>query len=335
MRPDFRIEANGRDITAALRDRLLDLRVSDESGDTADTLELTLDDRAARVPFPPDEADFKVWLGYWPPHTLPVYLGRFVLDEVTVGSGPRSMTIRAKAAAMTGPIRDPKSHSWHATTFGALVTAIARANGLTASVAPALADLPIDHADQTEESDIAFLTRLAGRHGAVAKAADGKLVVAVRGAGESVEGESVAWTIDATEVSTWRATFAGRGTYDAVETTWQDHDAGAPQTVRVGEGQRVLRDNRQYASEAAARRAAAARRERAQSGKVSIELTLPGRPQVFAEGTVLLTGFREEVNGRYSLKRVVHALSSSGYTSQLSIELGAEGEANTDSEDGA
>lgn len=48
MRPAFTIRANGRDITAAIRDRLLSISVKDEAGLKSDSVTLRLDDRPLR-----------------------------------------------------------------------------------------------------------------------------------------------------------------------------------------------------------------------------------------------------------------------------------------------
>ena len=46
MTPAFRILVDGgQDVTEALRERLLSLRVSDEEGYSSDTVEIRLDDR--------------------------------------------------------------------------------------------------------------------------------------------------------------------------------------------------------------------------------------------------------------------------------------------------
>ncbi len=353
MRPDFRIESNGRDITEALRDRLVEIRVSDESGSTADTLEITLDDRAHRIPFPPADAEFRVWLGYHPPGPLPAYMGRFRLDEVTISSGPRSLVIRAKAADMGGGFREPKTRSWHGKTIGEIVGAIAGENGMAARVAPRLASIRVEHIDQSEESDAAFLTRLAGMNGAVAKPADGKLLFVPRGEGRTASGEAAPTiAIAAKDCVSWKATFSERGQFSAVEAYWQDHDGGERRAVRVGAparsgggasgadaddgigGDGVYRDAMIYASEAEARRAAESRLARGQSGKVTLELDLPGRPDIFAECRVALVGFRPELDGNYSPKTVEHSLTPQGYTTRVAAEVGGEGDADSDAEDG-
>lgn len=339
MRPDFRIEANGQDITGAIRDRLVELRVRDESGGTADTLEITVDDRGRRVPFPPAGCEFRVWVGYRPPGVVPVYMGKFKLDEVGISSGPRSLTIRAKAGDMGGRFRAPATRSWHDRTIGEIVREIAEQNGMAPRVAPSLAGIRIEHIDQTEESDAAFLTRLASRNGAVAKPADGSLLFVPRGEGRTASGAvAPIITVHADASIVWRATFSDRGRYAAVETYWQDNEDGERHTVRVGlpadatpppnpefedgEGDGVYRDALPYATEEEARRAAEAILARSASGRVELSLDLPGRPEIFAEARIVLVGFRPELDGTYSPKSVEHSLTPQGYSTRISAEVG-------------
>jgi len=68
MRPDFVIQAGSRDITAAIRDRLLELSITDEAGIKSDQLKLTLDDRrrenGAVASLPDMGTHLSVSLGY-------------------------------------------------------------------------------------------------------------------------------------------------------------------------------------------------------------------------------------------------------------------------------
>ena len=65
MIPDFRIVVDGHQVvTAAIRERLLGLRVSDEAGHRSDTVEIRLDNRGGLVKPPRRGAVLQVELGY-------------------------------------------------------------------------------------------------------------------------------------------------------------------------------------------------------------------------------------------------------------------------------
>ena len=65
MQPDFRIIADAQDITEVIRDRLLSLRLTDESGTQSDALEIQLDDRDAVINMVPLPNPLQVtWFSY-------------------------------------------------------------------------------------------------------------------------------------------------------------------------------------------------------------------------------------------------------------------------------
>ncbi len=183
MQPLFRIYAGSQEITAAIRDRLIELVVTDEAGIQSDELKLTLDDRrredGAIAELPRIGTVLTVSLGY--AETRLVSLGRFIVDEVEIRSPPATLTVSAKAADMVGPFRSPKTRSWDATTLGQLVETIAGEHRYQAKTDPELGTIAIPHLDQTAESDMALLTRLAAKHDAVAKPVAGFLVLAKQG----------------------------------------------------------------------------------------------------------------------------------------------------------
>ena len=180
MQPTFLILADRTDITRAVADRLLELVVTDEAGLSSDALRLTLDDRrradGAIAQLPKIGTVLEVSLSYagraW------VAMGKFIVDEIEIRSPPATLSVSAKAADMVGPFRSPKTRSWEAATLGALVSAIAAEHRYQAKIDPELGAIAVLHLDQTAESDMALLTRLAAKHDAVAKPVAGFLVLA-------------------------------------------------------------------------------------------------------------------------------------------------------------
>ena len=171
--PDYRLSVNGQDITPKLGGRLIELRLSESRGEEADQLSLTLDDADGRMAIPPKGATIDVQLG-WAGQL--VDKGSFVVDETEHSGAPDRISIRARSANMGQSLRQRTSRSWHNTTLGAIVQALALDNDLPARIAPTLAQLPVQHLDQTNESDLHLLTRLARQHDAVATIKKGQLI---------------------------------------------------------------------------------------------------------------------------------------------------------------
>ncbi|MEY3929213.1 MAG: hypothetical protein RLZZ516_923 [Cyanobacteriota bacterium] len=326
--PAFRIEANGGDITQLIADRLLSMRLNEQAEQQSDSLEITLDDRDKRIPVPSNGTWLRVWLGYSSGGRKPVYMGAFAVDEVELSMGPRSMVIKA-TASNTAPTlqKEQRTKSWHNTTLGAVVQEIAGRHNVVPVIKGALASQQIKHEDQTNESDQAFLTRLAEKFKATIKPADGRLVVVPRGATDNAG--SV--TIRQEEVTNWRATLKNRGAYGGVKAKWLDRTVNKEKVVTAGESGGALpvfEEKQLYKTQAEAQKAAESRLQSLRAGEVRVNITLPGRPDVNAEGMVTLTGFRGEVDGTWNVKNVTHDLGSSGYVT--TVECGTQGEENND-----
>ena len=104
--------------------------------------------------------------------------GSFNVDAVVHRGAPDTVTVRARSADFRGSLNSRREESWHDTTLGGVAEAIAARNKLGSSVAPELANIPLPHVDQSQESDIKFLTRLAERNGSEVSVKAGKLLLA-------------------------------------------------------------------------------------------------------------------------------------------------------------
>lgn len=319
--PAFRIIADGQDVTDLIRDRLVGLRITEQAGQVSDSLEITLDDREARVPVPRSGAWFRVWLGYSSGGQLPAYIGAFAVDEVDLSMGPRSMMIKATAAA-TAPelVKEQRTQSWHDTTLGDIADQIAKRNGLKLIIKGGLRTIAIKHEDQTNESDQSFLSRLAEKYKATIKPADGQLIITPRGEGAG------SFTVKMEDVTDWRCTLKNRGAYSQVKVKWLDRVANKEMTKTFGEGSSlpIYEEKQLFRDEQEATKAAESRRQSLKAGEVRISLKMVGRPDLNADGKITLTGFREFVNGTWVIKQVTHELGSGGYIT--SVECGTKGE---------
>ena len=213
MKPAFKIYANSTDITENVRDRLMEMVVTDESGIKSDELRLTLDDRrqtnGAVAALPQIGTSLRVFLGYT--ETGLVEMGTFKVDGFTLRHPPATLTVNAKAAEMFAPFRSKKTRSWHDTTVGGIVSQIASEYGYSPKCDTELASIAIAHIDQTSESDMAFLTRLAEANGGISKPMGDMLVMAREGAAKSVTGKSMpVVSLSAEEITSWEYEYSAR-----------------------------------------------------------------------------------------------------------------------------
>ncbi|MBF0304201.1 MAG: phage late control D family protein [Alphaproteobacteria bacterium] len=325
MRPIFTVLADGRDVTAAIADRLVSLTVTDEAGWQSDTVDILLDDRDGALAVPATGAELTVSIGY--AATGAMALGTYRVDEVEMSGPEMQMRIRAKASdsqdrAAPGKLKGTQSRSWHDTTIGAIVEGIAAEHGLEPVVGGELAGVTVPHLDQNEESDINLLLRLARDNGAVAKVANGKLLFAARGEAKTASGKAMpAIALAPGDVDTWRVTMAERGAAKTVVAQWQDESGAKLTAEKAGAGDPVHTIRHTYPSADQARRAASAKLDQYQRGKSTLELSLSGRPDLAAECALTLSGFRAGVDGAWVTTKVEHKLEDGGYTCSVSAEV--------------
>jgi len=321
MTPDFKIIADSQDITAKVRDRLIELRVTDEAGQSSDAVTIALDDRDSVIALPRKGASLEVSLGYL--GTGVAALGKFTVDETALSGPPDTMTIRGRAADLRAGLKSPRTRSWDQVTVGDMVAVIAAGHGYSPAVSPDLAAIQLGHLDQTEESDLHLLTRLAARYGAVAKPAGGRLLFVPAGEAKSATGKSLpSVALSRGDFSRWDVTLADRGRYGSVTAHWHDvTGTGQPQPVTVGEGEPVYTLRGTYRDEAEARAAARAKYEALQRGRGTITAECGGDIRLAAEGVIVVSGIRDGVDGAWSLTHVTHVYSPVvGYRCELQGE---------------
>lgn len=219
LTPQFMLTLNSKDITGNISDRLITLSMTDNRGFEADQLDIELDDSDGLVELPVRGAVLSLYLG-WKGFAL-VGKGDFTVDEVEHRGAPDTVTLRARSADFRGTLNSRREESWHDTTLGAVVDAIASRNKLTARVATSLAQIPIAHIDQSQESDAVFLTRLAERNGGSVSVKAGRLLMLKAGSGTTGNGRAIPQvTIERRDGDRHQFAIADRGAYTGVTAKW-------------------------------------------------------------------------------------------------------------------
>jgi uncharacterized protein len=316
VQPDLQVIANQNDVTHTLRARLLALTVTDEAGIRADTLELQLDDRDSEISWPAHGAELEVALGYR--HTGLVAMGLYVIDEVAHTMPPATLIIRAKAANMRASIKAPQTRSWESLTLGTLIATVASKHQLVAKVNDELAAINITHLDQTAESDLHLLTRLARTYGAIAKPMGRYLVFVPQGQARTATQHVLATvTISVTDIISYHMAQTERSKYKTLSSHWHDHATAEIATITVGNGEPIYTLRHPYNNESEARHAAYAKLAALQRGTATLSLTLVGNPKLQAEGKLAIIGVREPIAGDWLVAHVRHQFDSSGFTSHV------------------
>lgn len=324
--PTYRLVVAGKDITPTVDARLISLTLTEGRENTADQLDLELDDSDGKLALPSKEAEIELQLG-WQGQQL-IDKGSFVVDEVEHTGAPDKVTIRARAADLGGEIRKRAEKSWHSTTLGAILAEVAKRNSLSHKVDAKLAATKVAHVDQTNESDMHFLTRLARKYDAVATVKKKHLLFMPINGTTTSKGESLP-TIHITRASgdQHRWSSSTREAFDGVRAYWSDRVNGKRKEAIAGDKNRNVKTLKEtYASEQDALEAARAERQRLERGTSNFELALAlGRPELMPQSPVRVTGFKPEIDGQgWLVKEVTHTLGDGGLSSKIQMERDAD-----------
>ncbi len=347
--PAYRLTIQGVVLTS-LDDRLMSLTLTDNRGFEADRLELTIDDTDGLVVMPSRGAEISVAIG-WANRPL-VDKGVYTVDEITHQGPPDRLVITARSADFREDFNVKREYSWHDVTVGAVVSAIAGRYNLIPAVSASLKDVEIDHADQTSESDISFLTRMAEIIGAVATIKNGRLLFIVPGMGISQSGRvlpSVMITRASGDGHSFR--IADRDAYTGVQAYWLDLNFGKKKPTAIkrrkkkkpinvtpasskkegdyveGAEGNVFVMRKTFKTERAARRAAAAKWAELQRGAAEFSITLArGREDLYPELHANVTGFKPLIDAAdWVINRVTHTIDDNGFMTGLELEVRING----------
>ncbi|WGO91847.1 phage late control D family protein [Pseudomonas viciae] len=320
--PAYRITVDGKDIAQLISPRLMNLELTDNRGIEADQLSITLSDHDGLLTIPPKGAVIRLWLG-WSDTGL-VDKGSYTVDEIEHSGAPDMLDIRARSADLRKGFKTKRERSWSNTTLGVVLGDIALGNGLTATIADALAGLPILQLDQANESDANLISRIGEEFDAVVTVKAGCLVCLPAGGGKTVGGADLPHiTLTRAEGDQHRYLQADRDSYDGVRAYFYDVNSAKKQEAIAGGGD-YLKDLRHtYSDRQSALRATRAEFNRLQRGSATLSYTLArGRPDLIPELTYTLQGVKPEIDAIiWYGGNVLHSLNAdNGYTVDLMLE---------------
>ena len=357
--PDYMVKLAGSDITTDISRRLISLSLTDNRGFEADQLDIELDDADGLMQMPPRGAVLSVFLG-WKGQAL-FHKGEFTVDEVEHRGAPDTLTLRARSADYRGSLNSRRDQSYHDTTLEAIVSAVAARNSLEPAVAESLKGVKVSHIDQTQETDAAFITRLAELNGGVVAIKAGKLIFIKPGSALTASGKPIPqMTLTRSDGDGHTFNIADRDAYTGVSATWLHTKEPKPKRVKVqrkkkekhlralqhpaakkttakaqkapeakegeylaGNDENVFALTTVYATQKAAMRAAQAKWDKLQRGVAQFSISLArGRADLFPETPLAVSGFKTVIDAQpWLISKVTHSLNNGGYSTALELEV--------------
>ena len=299
------------------KNRVISIKTNDAAGFESDLCEISLDDYDGALQMPRTEARVSVSLGYQ--ETELVKIGSYYVKEIAL-DGARKL-VHIKANAVSKSMRSKKTQS-HDENFSDFFQSMASDFGLDAAFDNSFADIDLKNAPQFAESNLHYLTRIAQKNGAVAKVADNHVIFANNMQAKSVTGQSLPTKyIDASDVSNYDCTFketeTSGGATGSVYANWYDKNTGEYHMVHAGSGDPEIELDEIFSDEKTALAAANSRFKRVEKSNTVLNLSLSGRPDLFAESPLVLKNFPSKIPTNWIISNVQHTLDNSGFKTTL------------------
>jgi len=258
--------------------------------------------------------------------------GYFSLDSVKISGPPSVITLKAAAVSYKARIRQTeKSHVWEEFPLSGIAKDIASENGMTLLFLSSN-DPYYTRVEQFKTCDIKFLSGLCHDAGIAVKVTSNLLILYEQAEFEKKDsvltvsrgdGSYTKWDLSAGQASE---------EYDSCRVSYTDPATGRciSAVARVEDSDPEAEENRQLeitakvSSEAEALTLAEKSLRLHNKFSKTVSLTFPGNPNLMSGLTMELKRWGA-FNGKYAIKKTVHTIGNSGYTTKVELRKILEG----------
>ncbi|ASN71619.1 putative tail protein [Uncultured Caudovirales phage clone 2F_1] len=319
------ITANARPLNQLIAERILSVTVTDNRANEADELSIVLDDHDGALELPKRGVKLNCQMGF--KGEVIHDKGDFIVDETEWSGTPDLITVKASSANFKSNIKEAKSKSYHRKDFGQIAGEIAKKHDLSLVMTDDLKTIDLVHVDQTNESDLNLILRLAKQNGAEMAVKKDRLLIFKAGTAKTASGKDLAAiTLTRRDGDQFRYSEQDRESdHTGVTASYQDTSKGKREKALTGEKGKVKHLKGTFANKAAAERASRAKMAeiKRQMAKFSI-VSAYGIPAISTESPVKLDGFKKEIDEKkWIVEKATHTYNkNAGLSTQLDLEAG-------------
>ncbi len=317
------ITANNKPLNELISSRIISVTVTDNRANEADELSIVLDDSDGALELPKRGVKLNCKMGYLGEDIHDK--GDFVVDETEWSGTPDLITVKASSANFKSKIKEAKSKSYHRKKFGEIASEVAKNHELTLVMTADLKAINLAHVDQTNESDLNLLQRLAKQNGAEMAVKKDRLLIFKAGSAKTASGKDLpAITLTRNDGDQFRYSEQDRESdHTGVSASYQDTGKAKREKAVSGEKGKVKHLKGTFANKEEAERASKAKMAeiKRQMAKFSIT-TAYGIPEISTESPVKLDSFKTEIDKlKWIVEKATHSYAKSGgLTTQLELE---------------
>lgn len=315
---DYCLIYKNKDITKSVKQFVETITIIDNEHGESDSLDIVMNDSDGRWKsnwYPSKGDKISISVGY---EGQKLYdFGSFEIDEIDYSLNPETATIKALSTSSSTNIKDKNTRAFENITLVAIAKQIGKLHGFT--VVGNQGFIQLQRVTQKQESDLAFLKRIAEEYGYIFKIADKKLAFHQI---EKLEQAKPLIIVRKTDIINGNIRDKVHGAYNDVQVQYYDSKAKELRSTKVKKNKnhktgKVLKlniraENKQQATQKA---------KAALSGKsgafVEGNLTIYGNPFARAGCNFSLTDLKK-LDGKYHIKTATHNIDD-GYTVDMEV----------------
>ena len=310
MKPRFKVVVNGKDITETINQNASKISFHDEDGTSSDDIRLSVEGSFRR---PAYGDEIKLWIG---DENAMMFCGTFAVQNPKTINGSR-LEISATAVDFSSGAKVKRNKSYENLSIKQVVTQIAKKQEL--KVECDYDDLYVVHIEQSNESDLHFLKRLASDYNALFAIKNNTLIFKQKVKGDKKSPALPRYSLKITDKSTYDIENTNKQKYNSCTASWHDTKENKQKSVTVGDGEPVKHIKGSYQNEADAKSKAQAALQKASSQTKIGNISCAGFV-CYAGGVLNLSGTLED-DGEYHIKSVNHDIDTTqGWKISIEIE---------------
>lgn len=314
MKPIFRIKSNEKDITDTIAKYFKSITIDDENGYLSDRVSLVLADNG-KIEIPEKRSILTIAIGY---KSRLINFGKFLITSIT-GNG-LTLTISATSAHFKSSLTCRREKSWRLITLDKIIAQIAAQNDLKPAISKVFYSIRIDQRNQTSESDLNYLTKLARDYGASFKIQDGKLIFIEKNKGKTATGQNLPIVEISEIVGNYSFSISDRGGYTGVRAFWQDIPGGERKHILVGESENIFDVKQASRNKIEAQGKAQSKFDELQSQSKSLSLSITGNPKLITGQKARIYGIRSGLDGLWIIEKTNHSITpTKGYLTKINL----------------
>ncbi|MCF6766799.1 hypothetical protein L3V86_00255 [Thiotrichales bacterium 19S11-10] len=302
--------------------RLNSILVIDKIGDQADHLELTYTNASDQVNLSKPSSIIDVSMGS---NNKLYNFGKFSLSEMSISQPSNLLKLKGSSVPFFQvnhqSLQSQYERSFKMIAINDLVSLIAKESGLAYSVSKSIGQIIFEQIDQNNESNIAFLKRLANVLEADLKITYQRILLLEKQA-QTVNGENIKpVTLSANDFKNLNYHTTKRNYYRSAIVSYHQLDKGGINEIQVGEGQPIYRSSYTYENKENAIKIAKQILKDRSSEKDKLQFSVANAFHLRAGMPIEIQDLTIDIPNSWVITEAKHHYSKTGYVVDVSARL--------------